>query len=187
MKRIAIDMDEVLANINTRFCEWYERYTGIKITEAQLFEKGQKIHQYVGQPAVRDLLRIKGFFKDLPLMPDSQEVVKWLSEHYEIFIVTSAMEFKYSMEDKYDWLQKYFPFLPWKNFVFCGRKDMIIADYLIDDHVSNLMTFTGKGILFHAPHNLEDTEFTRVKNWKEIKTFFEKELALETPLDKISN
>jgi len=176
MKRIAIDMDEVLANTNARFSEWYERYTGIKITEEQLFEKGQKIYHYVGHPELRNQLHIKGFFKDLPLMPDSQEVVKWLSEYYEIFIVTAAMEFRNSMEDKYDWLEKYFPFISFKNVVFCGRKDMIIADYLIDDHVKNLTNFTGKGILYHAPHNLDNTEFTRVKNWKEIKTFFENEL-----------
>ncbi len=187
MKRIAIDMDEVLANPNLRFLEWYERDYGVKITEAQLYGMGQKFYEYVDNHDLRNYLHIKGFFKDLPLMPNSQEVVKWLAEHYEIFIVTSAMEFRNSMEDKYDWLQKYFPFLPWKNFVFCGRKDMIIADYLIDDHVRNLSTFTGKGILYHAPHNLGDTEFTRVKNWKDIKTFFEKELALETSLNKTSN
>ena len=91
MKRIAIDMDEVLANTNARFIEWYERYTGVKVTEAQLFESGQKIYQLVGYPALRNQLHIKGFFKDLPLMPNSQEVVKWLSERYEIFILTSAM------------------------------------------------------------------------------------------------
>lgn len=176
MKRIAIDMDEVLANANARFLEWYERDTGTKILEQQLLEKGQKFYEYVGQPNLRDQLHIKGFFKDLPIMPDSQEVVKWLSEHYEIFIVTAAMEFRNSMEDKYDWLEKYFPFLSFRNVVFCGRKDIILADYLIDDHVSNLKTFTGKGILYHAPHNIHDTEFVRVKNWKEIKAFFEQEL-----------
>ena len=178
MQRIAIDMDEVLANTNARFIEWYKRDTGVNVTEAQLFEKGQKIYHYVDQPDLRNQLHIKGFFRDLPLMPDSQEIVKWLAEYYEIFIVTSAMEFRNSMEDKYDWLQKYFPFLPWKNFVFCGRKDMIIADYLIDDHVKNLTNFTGKGILYHAPHNLGNTEFTRVKNWQEIKAFFERELVI---------
>ena len=88
------------------------------------------------------------------------------------------MEFRNCLEDKYDWLQKYFPFLSWKNFVFCGRKDMILADYLIDDHVKNLETFTGRGILYHAPHNLNNNKFTRVKNWKEVKTFFENELVI---------
>lgn len=172
-------MDEVVASPNARFCEWYERDTGIKITEVDLFRTGKKFYQYLGQekdgPA-RSYLFEKGFFKDLPVLEDSQEVVKWLSQHYEIFFVTAAMEFRNSMEDKYDWLEKYFPFISWKNFVFCGRKDMIGTDYLIDDHVKNLVTFPGKGILYHAPHNLADTQFTRVKNWMEVKAFFQKEL-----------
>ncbi|MEM6316172.1 MAG: 5'(3')-deoxyribonucleotidase [Bacteroidota bacterium] len=176
MKRIAIDMDEVMANPNARFLEWYERDYQKKVTEAMLFESGQKFYEFVQQPKLRNYLHVKGFFKDLPIMPDSQEVIKWLSQSYEIFVVTAAMEFRNSMEDKYDWLQDYFPFIPWRNVVFCGRKDMIIADYLIDDHVSNLTNFTGKGILYHAPHNLDNDSFTRVKNWKEVKAFFEKEL-----------
>lgn len=176
MKRIAIDMDEVMAHTNARFSEWYERDFGIRITQEALLEKGQKFYHYAGDGQHRQYLFEKGFFKDVPLMPDSQEVVKWLTNHYEIFIVTAAMEFRNSFEDKYDWLQQYFPFLNWQNFVFCGRKDMILADYLIDDHVKNLEGFMGKGILFHAPHNLDNNTFVRVKNWKEIKSFFEKEL-----------
>ena len=177
-KRIAIDMDEVIADPLARFIEWYERDNGIKISREELFREGQKIYEYVGKQEVRDYLHIKGFFKDLPLMEDSYKVIKWLSKHYEIFIVTAAMEFKTSLEDKYDWLQDYFPFLHWKNFVFCGDKSIIRADYLIDDHVHNLETFQGKRILFHASHNIHDTQFTRVKNWKEVQDFFEKELAL---------
>ncbi len=179
-KRIAIDMDEVLADPLARFIEWYERDNGIKISKEELFKKGQKIYEYVGKPEVRDYLQIRGFFKDLPLMEGSHEVVKWLSTHYEIFIVTAAMEFKTSLEDKYDWLRNYFPFLSWKNFVFCGDKSIILADYLIDDHVHNLETFRGRGILFQASHNIHDTRFTRVKNWQEVQIFFEKELALAT-------
>jgi 5'(3')-deoxyribonucleotidase len=155
-KRLAIDMDEVMANPNKRFSEWYERDTGIKITEEDLYRTGKKFYHYSGDPNHRNYLHEKGFFKELPLMEDSQEVVEWLSEHYEIFIVTAAMEFRNCLEDKYDWLKKYFPFLPWRNFVFCGRKDMIVADYLIDDHVRNLEGFSGQGVLYHAPHNLDN-------------------------------
>ena len=179
MKQIAIDMDEVIAHPNQRFIEWYERDTGVRVEEAELFRTGKKFYQYLGEEYagnIRGYLFEKGFFKDLPIMTDSVEVVKWLDQYYEIFFVTSAMEFKNSMEDKYDWLQKHFPFISWKQYVFCGRKDMINTDYLIDDHVSNLKTFKGRGILYHAPHNLDNTEYTRVKNWKEVKTFFEGEL-----------
>ena len=179
MKQIAIDMDEVIARPNDRFIEWYARDTGVKISEEILFQEGKKFYQYFGEEKggpIREYLFHKGFFKDLPLMADCQEVIRWLDQHYEIFFVTAAMEFRNSMEDKYDWLQQYFPFISWRQYVFCGRKDMISTDYLIDDHVSNLISFRGKGILFHAPHNLEDTKFTRVRNWREVRSFFEKEL-----------
>ncbi len=179
MKQIAIDMDEVIAHPNQRFIDWYERDTGIRVEESELFRTGKKFYQYLGQEFagnIRGYLFEKGFFKDLPIMEDSVEVVKWLDQHYEIFFVTSAMEFKNSMEDKYDWLQKHFPFISWKQYVFCGRKDMISTDYLIDDHVSNLETFKGRGVLYHAPHNLDNKKYTRVRNWKEVRTFFEGEL-----------
>ena len=80
MKRIAIDMDEVLANPNIRFLEWYERDYGTKFREEDLFKMGKKFYEYVENHNLRNYLHVKGFFKDLPLMEDSQEVVKWLSE-----------------------------------------------------------------------------------------------------------
>jgi 5'-nucleotidase len=36
MKRIAIDMDEVIADANVRFAEWYKRDLGIEFTHEQL-------------------------------------------------------------------------------------------------------------------------------------------------------
>ena len=75
------------------------------------------------------------FFRDLAVMKDSQEVIKELSEYYEIFITTAAMEFPTSFTAKYEWLKEHFSFLNDMNFVFCGDKSIINADYLIDDNV----------------------------------------------------
>ena len=109
-------------------------------------------------------------------MEDSQEVVKWLHQHYDIYIVTSAMEFKNSLIDKYNWLEKNFPFIHWKKIVMCGDKSIIKADYMIDDHVRNLENFEGKGLLFTSTHNIHETRFPRANNWKEVRAFFEEEL-----------
>ncbi len=167
-KRIAIDMDEVLADSLGRYMEWYQRDYQIEIKREDLkgktFPRGITAHQEVARAYPHRL----GFFKDLGVMPDSQEVVKQLMEQYEVFIVTAAMEFPTSFIHKYEWLQEHFPFIPCMNWVFCGHKYMIQADYLIDDHPRNLRPFTGKGILFSAPHNLLETEFTRVNNWREV-------------------
>lgn len=168
--RIAIDMDQVLARIEPKFHEIYRRDAGRPIRMEEY--TGGKIYQVPGGEHIREYLFEKGFFRDLPIMPDSPEVVRELQQSYDIYVVTAAMEFRNSFEDKYDWLQEHFPFIPWKNIVFCGDKSIIDADYLIDDHAYNLETFRGTPLLYTANHNLEEHRFHRVDNWTEIRDYF---------------
>ncbi len=46
-------------------------------------------------------MRSEDFFEDLPVMEDSQRVLRLLVRQYEIFIATSAMEFPNSFGPKY--------------------------------------------------------------------------------------
>lgn len=172
MKRIVIDMDEVIADVMPKFLDLYEREFGSSLKKDDYW--GKKIYQIKGAEKIRNYLYHKGFFADLPVMPGSQEVIYELIADYEIFIATAAMEFKASFEDKYDWLRKHFPFIHWRNIVFCGDKSVIKADYMIDDHPKNLRVFNGKGLLFTASHNIHETQFTRVGNWQEVREYFRK-------------
>lgn len=174
-KRIALDMDEVIADVTPKFLDYFEQDTGVRITKEDFW--GNKVYEVKGGEHIRDYLHNPGFFADLPVMENSQEVVKWLHGHYEIFIVSAAMEFRNSLADKRDWMQEHFPFIHWKNIVFCGDKSIIQADYMIDDHVKNLLSFKGKGLLYTSTHNISETRFTRVDNWLEVQAFFEKELS----------
>ena len=169
IQRIAIDIDEVLADTVSRFLEWYERDYGIRITRDELFNK--KLRQIVPEEhyeTVRQYPHQKGFFADLPLIPNGRETVIKLAERYEIFIVTAAMQFRHSLDDKYVWLEKHFDFIHWDHQVFCGDKSIIRADCMIDDHDFNLKNFTGRRILFSAPHNQWVTDYERVNSWKEV-------------------
>lgn len=169
-KRIAIDMDEVMADVLPKFEALYNREFGKAIKREDYW--GKKLYDIEGASHIRNFLYEKGFFADLPVMPGSQEVIRELMEDYEVFIVTAAMEFRNSLEDKYDWLKRHFEFIPWKNFVFCGQKGMIDAEYMIDDHIRNLEAFRGQGLLFTSTHNIHETRFPRVENWEEVRTFF---------------
>lgn len=173
MKRIAIDMDEVIADIQPKFLDIFEKQVGRRPSEAEYF--GKKLYEIPGGENIRSYLFDPGFFGDLPVMEGSQEAVKKLMEHYEIFIVSAAQEFRNSLADKHDWLQEHFPFIHWKNYVFCGDKSLIGTEYLIDDHAFNLETFKGKGLLFSAAHNAHEKRFTRVNDWNEVLVFFEQE------------
>lgn len=95
----------------------------------------------------------KGFFKDLSLIENAQHMISDLMQEHEIFIVTAAMDFPNSFDDKFYWLQSHFPSNKKENIVFCGNKSIIHAEYLIDDNIDHFSNFSGIGLLFTAQHN----------------------------------
>lgn len=75
--RVAIDMDEVMADTLTRWLECYNRDFGTTITKADLH--GKRLYDLVGTSgatAARAYLDRPEFFRDLPLMEGSQQIVK---------------------------------------------------------------------------------------------------------------
>lgn len=172
MKRIAIDMDEVLTHFSASCLDLFNtefntNYTTVDLLGKKLVELDARFDDRVDH-----YLASESFFLDLKVVKDSQEVIQKLSEHYEIYIVTAAMEFPSSLAPKYQWLKQHFNFLNEHNFVFCGDKSIVHADYLIDDTPIHLDTFTGQGILFTAPHNLNITGYQRLNNWQKAADYF---------------
>ncbi|RZL69570.1 MAG: 5'(3')-deoxyribonucleotidase [Pedobacter sp.] len=168
--RIAIDMDEVLADPIHKFIQLYNRdhqvpldlivKPGTEIFQNVPAEINQKWFEYINE---------KGFFRDLPVIDGAVEAVRKLQENYEVYIVSAAMEFKNSLEDKFDWLQEHFPFISWKQIIFCGEK-IVDVDIMIDDRIKNFADFKGRPLLFTSPHNVLITEYERVDNWKQVLT-----------------
>ena len=172
-RRIAIDMDEVVADALSRHLDLYNRRYQAGLTREHTH--GKYLHQTVPaehREEVEQWVREVGFFRDLPVMPDCVEVIRELRQHYDIFITTAAMQFPNSFVEKYDWLAKHLPFIPWTHIVFCGDKSVIAADYLVDDHARNFIGFHGEGILFSAPHNVHVTGYRRVADWREVRALF---------------
>ena len=171
MKRIAIDMDDVLAKTTHVIIDRINEIVQGEFTYAELMTSTNEYKQefYNHYLTHNSFLWEPGFFENIPVNEDAVEVVKKLHEQYEIFIVSAATEFPNSLKEKLTWMEKHFRFITWKHIVFCGHKYMIQADYLIDDHEKNLHTFTGTPLLYTAPHNLHITDFKRVNDWKEIE------------------
>jgi 5'(3')-deoxyribonucleotidase len=173
-QRVAVDMDEVMADTLTRWLECYNRDFGTTITKADL--RGKRLYDLVGTSgaaAARSYLDRAEFFRDLPLMDGSQEILKRLSERYEVFVTSAAMDHPNSFAAKYAWLKEHFPFIPDHRIVFCGDKSIIRADFMIDDNEQNLAAFTGKSFIFTAPHNVLNGNFPRVNTWLDIADRFD--------------
>lgn len=167
MKRILVDMDGVLADVYSRFYELHEQKTGQRLTiddiagllEAEAF------------PDQLSWVRSPGFFRTVPVMPGSQESLKHINEKFEVIVVSLATEFPTSLIDKQLWLNDHFPFISWRQIVFCGNKSIIKADIMIDDHPKNLDNFEGETFMFTQPHNclIKNSRHKRINSWNEIE------------------
>jgi 5'(3')-deoxyribonucleotidase len=174
MERVIIDMDEVIADTMGKMIHWYEKEYGNGLIDYGKMEMGRWSIAFPEQhqSMIRQRLNEPGFFRDVPVMEGSQEVLKEMNRQYEVFIVSAAIEFPDSLKDKYEWLMEHFPFLSWRQLVLCGDKRMVHGDHMIDDIDRNLLHFPGKKYLFSAPHNLSATGFQRINNWEEAASIF---------------
>ena len=172
-ERIAIDMDGVIADFLSKHLAIYNAEFGESLTTDDLH--GRTLRELVVEECrdrLEAFLTTDDFFGDLGVVEGSQEVVSDLTERYEVFVTTAAMEYPTSFAAKFRWLEERFPFVPSSNIVFCGDKGIIAADYLIDDNAHHFARFRGEGILFTAPHNAEENRYRRVNDWHDVRKLF---------------
>ena len=172
--RIAVDMDEVIADAFGKHLHHYNRSAGTNLTPELVADQGlgalipvERREEFSAIP------HADGFFADVALIPGSQEALLELSRKHDIFITSAAMEVPSSFADKFAWLETHFPFIPPSRIVFCGDKGIINADVLIDDRSRHFKDFRGTGILFTAPHNVSETGHLRANNWDEVLEILE--------------
>lgn len=161
-------MDGVLADVYAQFKEYEINEFGTTKPMEKIFGKPE----HEAYPNAYKYVNSVGFFINAPIIEGSVEALKILNEGYNLFVVSSALEFPNSLKEKYDWLNKWFPFITWQQIVFCGLKTIINGDIIIDDHFKNLDYFKGQTILFSQHHNYgqDNKNHQRVNNWDEILT-----------------
>lgn len=184
-KRIAVDMDQVMADLTVSFVDLYKKEYNVEF---------DSIEEYLKQNPDFDLVKVikelypsintYDFFREIPVMKDAQIVLRELSEYYDIYIATAAMEVPNTFQAKYEWLLEHFPYLNPQHFVFCGEKSIIHADYLIDDSMRQLDRFTGTGVLYSNSLNEGDCSYDRVYSWKDVRDYFLTENQLRNTLSK---
>lgn len=110
-------------------------------------------------------------------LENSQKITKSLKEDgHKVLIVTS--DHPDTIPFKYNFLKKYFPFIPFKDVIITSHKQMVKGDILIDDAPHNLENGEYLGILIDAPHNknydASSQPIVRVHNWDEIYNIINK-------------
>ena len=167
--RIAVDMDEVIADAFGKHLRQYNHQAGANLTPELVSKKGLgALIPHERSEEFNAIPHADGFFADLEVIAGSREALLELSRSHDIYITSAAMEVPSSFGDKFQWMEKNFPFIPPSRIVFCGNKNIINADVLIDDRSRHFKGFQGTGILFTAPHNAAEAADVRANNWNEV-------------------
>ena len=156
MKKILyIDMDEVICSFKHRMIELFP-FTEQIFNEAESYDNGIIIEDC--------MMKAPRLFRNLEPIDGAIETVKRLSEHYEIyFLSTPFWEVPESFMDKRHWLEEHFGDLAYKRLILSHRKDLNMGSYLVDDRLANgSENFTGEHIHF-------DTE--EFPNWKTVEDY----------------
>jgi 5'(3')-deoxyribonucleotidase len=168
MKRLIIDMDDVIADATGQFIKYYEKEFGVRVSRDSLNHQDEG-HGFPGHhDVVQQFPFREHFFRTMTPNPGSVEVMQELNRNYQLFVVSAAMEFPQSLGEKLHWIKEYLPFLSWKQIVFCGSKTVVHGDFMIDDLPYNLEGFNGEKFIFTAPHNLQYNHFQRLDSWDEV-------------------
>lgn len=172
--RVAIDMDEVLADTLGKQLDCYNRRYGTHVAPGDMdgLELADIVppnhHQWV-----IDMLHEPGFFADIPPMTGALGVMERLCRSHCVYIASAATEFPGSFQDKMHWIARHLPQIPTHRIVFCGEKSILDVDYLVDDTPAHFEGMRGVGLLFDAPHNRPERRYPRVHGWGALEATIE--------------
>ena len=129
MKTLYIDMDNVIVDFPSAF---------------------PKIPQSMLQQYEDNKDEIDGIFGLMDPMPNALSSIAFLSNHFEIYILSTApWNNPSAWSDKLLWIQKHLPVIAYKRLILSHHKNLNQGDYLIDDRLHNgVKDFKGEHIHF---------------------------------------
>jgi 5'-nucleotidase len=175
MKRlkVGIDLDTTLNNLDEVWIQWYNKEYNDNLTVEDMID--WDVTKYVKPECGKDMYKFlwtPGLFRSLGIRPYAQGVCNMLSRYFDLYIVTASHP--NVVPDKWAWVEKHLPFIPYERFIPLKEKNLLDMDYLIDDGPHNIEAFTkGTPVIIDMPYNryLGD-QYVRCHNWKDVMEFF---------------
>lgn len=138
MKTVLVDMDSILADFYFGILEAYKAETGLEAPVDCLKDwnsvlpNGKDTDSYFKQP---------GFFRNLKPIPGAIDGVRALKEAGHDVLICTACIITDGPGEKYEWLSEHMPWFDRRQVIFAKRKELVMADLLIDDHGANAAAF----------------------------------------------
>lgn len=175
-KIVLVDMDDTIEDLGSA---WVERlnikHSDILPRKVQLNDLREwdmrKAFPELSLQEIFEPLESDDFWCTVKPFGDALKYLPMIYDTHKVYICTSS-GYKTIKNKASDVLFKHFPYIKWDDVIVTSKKQLIKADYLIDDNPNNLIGGQYKGILFSRPHNAtfdaDKHNIVRVNCWKEI-------------------
>lgn len=174
--KILIDMDDVLINLHEAWVPALNKTFGTNVNVEDITDWDMTL--FFPNLTTRQIfspLSDSDFWYSVKPKEGAVEYVKRLRDDgYQIYVCTTS--YYKTLREKMDGaLFRYFDYLSWSDVIVTSDKQMINADFLIDDGTHNLVGGKYKKILMDMPHNRKFRErshgIVRMHNWEEIYNY----------------
>lgn len=172
-KTILVDIDDTIIDLLPAWCDWLNKHYEVNISLNDI--KGWDICSYIPTLTKEQIFEPLGdplFWTYVkPKLLATTYLKKLFDEGFDIYLC-SATHYKTIYPKFRTVVQKYFPFISWDKVIITSNKQMIKADFCIDDGVHNLIGGNYIKLLITQPHNIdfntEENGIYRVSDWLEI-------------------
>lgn len=183
MKTIVLDLDGVVFDLATPWCEAYNKMYDDNISVDDFISEWNVENRAKCGTAVYEIFKQPGFFEDLPLIDGASDGIKELMKLGHVIIASAISCDENIAFGKIRAVKKHLPFFDIKDLILFGggkRKRYIQGDVMIDDSLENLYAwhkenlefgrFSFYTILVDSPTKFDCNYMPDYKalNWKDI-------------------
>lgn len=170
---ILIDIDDTIENLCEEWCNYLNKKYGCNVHYQEVTEWDiSKFFPELTKEQVYEPLHTPEIWYQLKSKDEAVKYVKQLMDDgHNVYLCTST-DYR-NVRPKFEGvIQKYFPYIKWSQVIIASHKQMIKADFLVDDGVHNLENGDYTKILMTAPHNknydAEGNGMYRADNWETV-------------------
>lgn len=170
---VLIDIDDTIEDLLSAWCKWIDNRYDLNIKPDEITDWDiTKFFPTLTKEQVFEPLRTDGFWKTVEPKDEAVKYVKKLiDDGFNVYLCTTT-DYR-NIKPKFEYIvQKHFPFIQWNKVIVASCKQMIKADFLIDDGVHNQEGGDYIKILVSTPYNqgydAKSNGMIRSNNWKSI-------------------
>lgn len=161
--KVIIDWDDTLCECNSYLLDRLNAEKGTNYKISQITDWG-KLNSPVDE---RFRYMDEAFYKTAPMKRGAKELVHILMNRYDVLIMTAVPP--KDMGLRVDRIMKEFPELDPANIMMGSRKDLVQAEFLLDDGFHNIEKSNVKyPVLFRKPWNIKHSGCLTVTNYKDF-------------------